>query len=399
MKPAQGLPWDHDDLRVAGDTEWRAGCRLLQTWWRQEVLGVSAYGPHAKSNDPATVPRLVGSTLALDAPPEANFVDLQVLAEVEARLNQKGWGGLVSEDRVRRNLLSSQPLAFNLFGSLKQHPRAVLAWLSSIGIDAVEAEVRIEWAPPRKAHLGTGSAFDAAVIYLTAAGVKGLVAVEVKYSEDLEAQRIAPNDHVLDATRTNGHWRTGSSDPLREPRLSQIWLNALLAQSCALNMEEGITEDLTVVMACAADTKALRATADVRAELADPAGLMWCPFESVLSSLGAVEETNEWTDWFRLRYLDFAPVADQLSLTDLRRKVNPGESVQLAAFEEYRSALALAQAVTDRVLSDGSILDQLSSRDQGPAPDEALSLARRLTLLTQTLKDLRTYAGGQPGSE
>jgi hypothetical protein len=333
--------------------------------------------------------------LTVDASPEANFFDRQVLDEVEARLAQKGWGGLVSEDRLRRNLLSSQPLAFNLFGFLKRHPRAVIAWLASLGIEAPDAEVRIEWAPPRKGHLDTGSAFDVAVIYTAHDGTRGLVAVEVKYSEGLDAQRINPSATVLDATRTSGHWRSGASDRLREPRLAQVWLNTLLAQSCADRTEEGITRSLTVVMACGADAKALSSTADVKAELTEAGGLVWCPFESVLDAVRAVPETAEWSAWFQKRYLDFTLVADHLAPDDLRRHPDPTRALQEAAANDLRGTLTRTAAIAERVLGDGSVLDRLADADADPTPpaDVSLSLARQLDEIADTLKAIRIDAG------
>jgi hypothetical protein len=309
-------------------------------------------------------------------------------------LAQKGWGGLVSEDRLRRNLLSSQPLAFNLFGFLKRYPGAVLAWLASLGIEAVDAELRIEWAPPRKAHLDTGSAFDVAVIYTAGDGTRGLVAVEVKYSEDLDAQRIDPSAKVLDATRTSGNWRSGASDRLREPRLAQIWLNTLLAQSCASQGEEGISCSLTVVMACGADAKALRATADVRAELADQQELVWCPFEAVLEAVRTVPETADWSAWCEQRYLDFTPVVDQLAPDDLRRHRDPTIALRQEASGELRAAIGRTAAITERVLGDGSILDQLASAAPDTPADELLSLVRQLDEVGETLKTVRIAAGG-----
>ncbi len=84
MAIENGLPWDHPDLRVGEDTPWRAGCRLLQSWWRQEALGLSTYGPLSKPKaDGEPEPRLVGSVLQLDAAPVANFLDPIVLEEVE----------------------------------------------------------------------------------------------------------------------------------------------------------------------------------------------------------------------------------------------------------------------------------------------------------------------------
>ena len=103
--PAAGEPpWDDPSWRVARDSSWQAGLRWQQCWWRAEHLALPA-GPFSK----AQPNRLVGSTLALDAPPDANFLTDEAAAAAARRL-AGGGGGLVKEDRLRRFLLSSQPM-------------------------------------------------------------------------------------------------------------------------------------------------------------------------------------------------------------------------------------------------------------------------------------------------
>jgi hypothetical protein len=231
------------------------------------------------------------------------------------------------------------------------------------------------------------------VIYTAGDGTRGLVAVEVKYSEDLDAQRIDPSAKVLDATRTSGHWHSGASDRLREPRLAQVWLNTLLAQSCADRAEEGITRSLTVVMACGADAKALRATADVKSELTEPSTLVWCPFESVLDAVQPVPETAEWSAWFRQRYLDLTPVVDHLALDDLRRHPDPTRALVEAAFDDLRGTLTLTVAIAERVLGDGSVLDQIAEAEANQPADHLMSITRHLNAVAGTLKSIRVDAG------
>lgn len=109
--PADGEPpWDDPSWRVADDSSWQAGLRWQQCWWRSERLALPA-GPFSK----ARPNRLVGSTLALDAPPDANFLTDEAAAAAERRL-AGGGGGLVKENRLRRFLLSSQPMCFSRFG-------------------------------------------------------------------------------------------------------------------------------------------------------------------------------------------------------------------------------------------------------------------------------------------
>lgn len=67
--------------------------------------------------------RLVTSTLPLDAPLDSNFLSPEVAEAARSRL-AAGGGGLVKEDRLRRFLLSSQPMCFNLFGHFQRADRS-----------------------------------------------------------------------------------------------------------------------------------------------------------------------------------------------------------------------------------------------------------------------------------
>lgn len=331
--PVQGLPWDHPDLQVSGDTGWRAGCRLLQTWWRQEHLGLAEYGPRDRPKTPDAPQRLVGSMLPLNPnPPASNFLTPEVVAEVEYRRARKGWGGMVQPDRLQRNLLSSQPLCFNLFGYLKHHPDALLTWVRTVVPHADEVtEVRIEWAPPRELHFGGGSAFDALIIY-RADDKLGFLGIETKYAELLGEKPIivAPDSAYVVATDRWGHWKPDSFQHLRKRRPVQFWLNTLLAQSCVLHAEEGFAEGSVVVMACDADADALEATTEVRDRLHDPnRWLRWCSYEALLDTIAGDHEVKDWATSFRTRYLDTRPISALLDPDDLRvaPRIDPSDGI------------------------------------------------------------------------
>ena len=52
------------------------------------------------------------------------------------RLAREPGAGLIQESRLRCNLLSSQPLCFNLFGYLAAHPKALLPWVQKVAAGA-----------------------------------------------------------------------------------------------------------------------------------------------------------------------------------------------------------------------------------------------------------------------
>lgn len=360
-------PWDDPRWRVAGDSSWQAGLRWQQCWWRAERLGRPA-GPFSK-DEPA---RLVGSTLGLDAPPDANFLTREAAAAAELRLASSG-GGLVKEDRLRRFLLSSQPMCFNLFGHFQDPSQrdALAGWVRRHDGQADHVtRVEVEWAPPPADHFRGGSAFDAFVEYRRHDGDLGFLAVECKYHEDLARSDVPDVRTVYRSfTESHGLWRTDAVSQLDRRGLRQFWLNTLLAQS--LLRTGAYAAGKSIIVACAADRSARDACATVRAELTDPSTLVWDPWEAVAAS---IEGHDEWRDLFITRYLDFRPVAHLLADDDPRRMGDVDTTT--------------AAAIATRVLGDGSVLEQLQS-----AGVESSLIWSRLGIIIDELKRLRIDAG------
>lgn len=290
------LPWDDPAWAEKGDNAWQAQLRRQQAWWRAKRLGLPA-GPRAGH------PRLVASMLPDGVGLEPNLMSAEaVKAALVAQhtLKAEGRPGLIQEERLRRNLLSSQPLCFNLFGHLGTYPVSLLPWVRGFQPAAVSVgPVRLEWAPSSGA-LG-GSAFDAFVAYATADGKNGFVGVEVKYAENLASAQPKPaHDKYEDATLA-GPWKSGAAERLDQSRLRQFWYNQLLAQVVLASGE--YDEGAVAVVACAADHTAREVTATVAAELADPSTLRFASIEDLVAS---VQAEDSWKARFIERYLTIA---------------------------------------------------------------------------------------------
>lgn len=297
-RPTIDTPWDDPAWREPADTVWQARLRHMQSRWRQLRLGLPP-GPHSAKNPD----RLVASTLRFDAPRDANFLTANVAAAVDRRLSAGG-GGLVTEDRLRRVLLSSQPMCFNLFGNFQAVDRhnVLLPWLQTINPSAVEiVRVEVEWAPPAAEHFAGGSAFDAFIEYRHADGGLGFVGVECKYHEHLPATDVKTVRDIYRAfTVDSGLWHRDAAARLDVKGRRQFWLNTLLAQSLALR--SSYTAGQSVVTACAGDASARPVFDAVRAELVDPATMVWSPWEDVV---GSIVGHDRWRSDFSERYLSF----------------------------------------------------------------------------------------------
>lgn len=332
------------------------------------------------AHSPARTNRLVASMLPLGGDRGTNFLGDAVLAAVDARLAEGNHSGFISEDRLFRNLLSSQPACFNLFGPFVEDPSPLLGWVQSIDAEAERVDrVRFEFAPDRRKHFGGGSAFDAFVDYT--AGGRRFLGIECKYAEDLAASSIVVRKPYIEFTEASHEWREGASRRLDVRRLRQFWLNTLLAES--LVRREGRFERGTVVIvACETDRSAREATALVRAELHSPdLWLQWSPYEDIL---GTTRGHDAWKDRFRRRYLDFSPVGHLLPEDDPRLLQH-----RPPAIDGLRDLLVTGQRVT----GDGSVLAQIADAlVDGSAPDaSALDVEGLNVRAAQLAADLRAW--------
>lgn len=374
--------WDDPAWLEKGDNSWARGCRWLQGWWRENRLSP----PLPAGLSLGKRPRTVVSMLPADAG-MANFLTPEAAAAAQARLESGETSGIVDRERLLRNLLSSQPACFNLFGPFSARPNGLLAWVQSIDPEAAEVTgIRFEWAPAPERHFGGGSAFDAMIDYRSATGPRFL-GVEVKYAENLASTSIKTvrRPYRRFMAENGSLWLEGAERRLDRPHLRQLWFNVLLAQSLVLNGKEH-ERGTVVVVACAADVSARRATGEVRMELEHSARdqwLQWSPYEDVL----AATDQGPWADEFRVRYLDFGPVSHLLAADDPRIAPGPPD---LAGLGDLLTA-------ADRVLADGSILEQIDQAvNEGRLDRAALldleALSERAGALAADLKTWRQAA-------
>lgn len=150
--------------------------RFHQSWWRAERLGVNA-GVNDRGDT-------YGNFLTeADATAGLNFLTSDIHRYAIERIAA---GGGVEEFRCTRYLLSSQPMAFNLFGPLHDDPDLAALLLDPVLPGGVQtASVDVEWAPPRKLHLQDATSFDVVARYVRADGREAIAGIETKLIEPL----------------------------------------------------------------------------------------------------------------------------------------------------------------------------------------------------------------------
>lgn len=335
-------PWYDPRWRVSSDNMLQAGLRLQQSWWRQECQGIRdagrlypprKTGRRPRSRNPLVTSMLPDTTQSFGP----NLMSQEsVAAYKDALLGLNSAAGIINEDRLRRNLLSSQPLCFNVFGFLSRvNPNALLPWVRGFAPTASSiSRIQLEHAPSA-AELGEpplgGSAFDAFVEYALPGGALGFIGIETKYHEDLARGLKVPAEESRARAKCIREtelrpWRAGASDNLLADRKNlQFWYNQLLAQRTFELVKDSTgsrryTEYSEVVVACRQDDSARNVVRTVAAQLAEgnQGTLQFAALDDVISAVTGYEE---WKADLRRRYTDFSPIQDHLP---------PGSPLKLA---------------------------------------------------------------------
>jgi hypothetical protein len=375
------VDWDDPQWTERDDDAGAASRRWLQAWWRATVLELPA--------GPATAQRRrgpVASMLPAEVSWDANFLSDEA-SEAARRLVEHHAGGIVDTDRLRRNLLSSQPLCVNLFGHLQHHPEVLLSWLRSLGFEVADVEeVRVEWAPPPTEHFGGGSAFDAMIVYRTETGRRGFVAVETKYAENLARQKTTDRSIYRRFTRDSVAWRRDAELRLNRPRTAQLWLNTLLAQSTVQRGSTRFDEARVLLLSCAADHAALEATVAVAAELTPDHGrwVDWSSYEHLLNFARQETATATWASTFDRRYLDTTPVTHLVRVPQARSVVGDAK-----ALDHLRRATRATWVAADAAHNRSELLFDPSTSAADVNTLDAMVAHHHLTEATDALHAAR----------
>ena len=131
-----------------------------------------------------------GNMLTLaDGKAGRNFLTPEIADVARARVAEGV--GAVEPFRLFHNMLSSQPMCFNLFGPLVRDTGLAARLLPTLvpEQDAEVTRVVLEWAPePATAYLGDRTAFDAFIEYRTPDHRLHALGIETKLTESFSAK-------------------------------------------------------------------------------------------------------------------------------------------------------------------------------------------------------------------
>lgn len=298
------------------DDAFTARMRLHQSWWRAKVLGVPCgVGPHASS-----AARSGSMLTAGDGARGLNFLSPEIAAYALNRQSQFPRG--IKKHRLVCNMLSSQPMCFNLFGAAALDESIALPLVSAL-IERRDLQrvvrVIVEHEPaPRREHLGDSTSFDAFVEVEDQRGELGFVGIETKLTEPFSQDRY-PIAEGSGSRRWVDHerapWRVPSVASLEAVAVNQLFRDHALAVAACHRVGSPYKFGALAVVrhpddpSCAASMATygnlVRLDADVP--------LLDLPLDDAVRRLRPVVSGTRWAAWldaFNRRYVDLRESAE-----------------------------------------------------------------------------------------
>jgi hypothetical protein len=248
-----------------------------------------------------------------------NFYYPETFEYAKCRVNNKNPDETIKADRLFNNLLSSMPLAFNLFHPLimigKKYPESLNRMIKSafpaLPIDRVN-EVMIEFIPrPVSTYTNDRSAMDAAILFKDKMDNKFLISIETKYTDRLGMNKGKDKKTILEiAESLNIFTETGIK--VISDGCTQIYRNFFLTEK--FRLVHNFQDSYSIILAPEDHPTTKSEIASLHENLKPEFHykLRECALEDFVESLetGCPEEFHPWLTWFYDRYLDFSKTED-----------------------------------------------------------------------------------------
>ena len=298
-----------------GDDKFTRRMRLHQSWYRSEVLRVPyGVGPGEKST------KFHGNMLTKEsASAGLNFLTPEIFKLAENRVKEQSnpgkRAGHIDEFRLMQNMLSSDPMRFNLFGALaadKELATSLVRELWGKHVDQVTG-VEFEWAPSPKAdYLNDRTAFDVFIEYERTDGRKGFIGIETKLTEPFTPDLYKGEDYRKWMTE-GSPWKKDAYEKCSESKeYNQLWRDHLLAWALLSHEDSEYIEGRLVVVYHPAEEEynnkktCINAIEEYRSNLRseNEKTFSWVTLDTMVEEWKkALGEEPEWFSEFETRYL------------------------------------------------------------------------------------------------
>jgi hypothetical protein len=245
-----------------------------------------------------------------------NFLRPHIFEVAKRRIAERK--GTLDRFRLMCNMLSSQPMCFNLFGPLVDDVELATelfrAWLPG-EIERVD-KVRLEYTPePAGEYLNDRTAFDAYVEYTRPDGNKAFIGIETKLTESFLQKSYTQPSYWRWTKLPGSPWPEASWPRLIDREVNQIWRDHLLAVALLGHPKSSFSAGRFLVVYHPSDQGAIQPLRTYQS-LLRPEDQTFAELSlDYLVDLWVEAATNkadrEWLSNFRMRYLDLAVSEDE----------------------------------------------------------------------------------------
>lgn len=248
-----------------------------------------------------------------------NFFFDETFEYAKDRVKNKNPDETIKSDRLFNNLLSSMPMAFNLFHPLMMLLRkdpvntthVVAALFPDLNIHKVE-KIDIEYIPlPITEYTNDKSAMDAMILFSDKDNNRSIIAIECKYSDSLGTNKAKDNKVKYQLAVDLGVFTKQGLWHIRENGCTQIYRNFLLTEK--YRIKHKLAGSWSVILAPignpTTDSEIQSVNSMILPEYRDTR-LFKYPLEDFVQTLKShlPEEYQDWINWFYDRYLDFSRI-------------------------------------------------------------------------------------------
>lgn len=290
-------------------------CRLLQSLYREEIQEPMGRGPWRNS-----VTKQI-SMISNGKKSGKNFVDSYTFRYAKLRVARIKKNETINEFRLFNNLLSSQPMAFNLFCPLihmledghqelvttlvrSVFPQLPIGQVTDIGLEFLHRDI--------KNYLNDKTAMDAIIRYEDKEHRRCFIAIETKYTDVLGTKSANNTEQHREFIKQLGFFLPESEYALvnKLKPISQIYRNFLLAE--CYRIKEPAHECHSIVLSPKDHPTTKKEVKSLQNELRPEyrykiQALSLEDFVSRILKVCPPEYASPFV-WFRHRYLDFSRV-------------------------------------------------------------------------------------------
>lgn len=288
----------------SSDNAFKTRMRYHQSWYRANILKVP-YGIGPKESDKTYYGNMLRKE---DGVKGLNFLDPSIFKLALERISQQE--GAVEPFRLLNNMLSSQPMCFNLFGMLADNLFIATKFWNSVFPNTIReiTYVGFEYAPsPKEDFLNDSTAFDVYFEYLDFEGGKGFIGIECKYTEPFSQKVYDKKEYRRWVDKSNSPWKKDKFDELSDLRWNQLWRDHLLVISMLNQKERKFNNGILILIQHPEDTECENTVlgySDLLLE--DQKSFIDLPLDKLLSIWERTileDDLKRWLLNFRSRYL------------------------------------------------------------------------------------------------